>query len=317
MHLRTAALAACACLALTACASGGTDPSTASSAGAPSGATGAGERLQVATAFYPLEYLAQRLGGDAVVVEDLTSPGAEPHDLELTPQQVARLGEDDLVVYLRGFQPAVDEAVEQQAQDAGLDVSTATQLQPGYVPVEEGEAHPDEGGLDPHVWLAPLRYADIADAVAARMGELAPAQAQAFTERAAQMRGELQALDGEFTTGLATCERTQIVTSHNAFGYLASAYGLEQISITGLTPEAEPSPGRLAEVTEYARAHGVTTIFFEELVSPAVAETLADEVGAEAVVLSPLEGAPETGDYFTQMRADLATLRTALGCSGA
>ena len=316
MSPRTAALSACACLALSACGGGSTDAATTSTAGAASAAPAATEQLQVATAFYPLEFLARRLCGDAATVENLTAPGAEPHDLELTPQQVARLGEADLVVYLAGFQPAVDEAVEQQAEDAGFDVSTVTELQPGYVPVEEGEAHEDEEGLDPHVWLAPLRYADIADAVAERMGSLAPAQATVFTDRAAQLRGELETLDGEFTTGLATCEREQVVTSHNAFGYLASAYGLEQVSITGLTPEEEPSPGRLAQVTRYAEANGVTTIFFEELVSPAVAETLADEVGAEAVELSPLEGAPETGDYFTQMRANLTTLRTALGCTG-
>ncbi len=315
MTPRTAALAACTALALTACGSGGDGPAAATSAGAAGGtATGP---LQVATAFYPLEFLAQRLGGDAAAVESLTAPGTEPHDLELTPQQVARLGESDLVVYLAGFQPAVDEAVEQQAADVALDVSAVAPLEPGYVPIEEGEAHEDEEGLDPHVWLAPLRYADIADAVATRMGELAPAQAAAVTGRAAQLRSELEALDGEFTAGLAGCERTEIVTSHNAFGYLAQAYGLQQVSITGLTPEADPSPRRLAEVAQYAQANGVTTIFFEELVSPAVAQTLADEVGAAAVELSPLEGAPDSGDYFTQMRANLATLRTALGCTGA
>lgn len=308
MSSRALVLSACACLLLTAC--GGDDAPRATSAGSE-------QQLQVATAFYPLEFLAQRVGGDAATVEDLTAPGAEPHDLELTPQQVARLGEDDLVVYLAGFQPAVDEAVEQQAEDAAFDVSTVTPLQSGYVPVEEGVAEPDEQGPDPHVWLAPLRYADIADAVAVRLGEIAPDQATVFTERASQLRGELQTLDGEFTAGLADCRRRQIVTSHNAFGYLASAYGLEQISITGLTPEEEPSPGRLGEVATYAKANGVTTIFFEELVSPAVAEALAGEVGAQAVELSPLEGAPESGDYFTQMRENLSTLRTALGCSGA
>ena len=309
---RTAAALLLLCLGLSAC--GGASDTDASATGATPAAEGG---LRVATAFYPLEFLARRLGGDAVTVENLTAPGTEPHDLELTPQQVARLGEDDLVLYLEGFQPAVDEAVAQQASDAAFDVSTVTPLQPGYVPIEEGVAEPDEEGTDPHVWLAPLRYADIADAVARRMGELAPEQAQAFTSRAGELRTELAALDGEFRSGLASCQRTQIVTSHNAFGYLAGAYGLEQVSLTGLTPEEETSPARLAEVADYAEQNGVTTIFFEELVSPDVAESLAAEVGAQAVELSPLEGAPEEGDYFTQMRANLASLRTALGCSGA
>ncbi len=308
---RTALALACLCLSLTACGSGAQDAASADAA-----APGAGQ-LQVATAFYPLEFLAQRVGGEAAAVENLTAPGTEPHDLELTPRQVAGLAEADLVLYLAGFQPAVDEAVEQQAKDAALDAGAVTPLQSGYVPIEEGVAEPDEAGPDPHVWLAPLRYADIADAVAARMGQLAPDRAASFTSRAKELRTELQALDAEFTAGLTGCARTQIVTSHNAFGYLASAYGLEQVAITGLTAGAEPSPGRLAEVATYAERNGVTTIFFEELVSPAVAQSLAAEVGAQAVALSPLEGAPESGDYFSQMRDNLGTLRTALGCPGA
>jgi len=303
---RTPVVLLALCLALAGCSSG---PAASETPEAGEGT------LQVATAFYPLEFLASRVGGDAATVENLTEPGAEPHDLELTPQQVARLGEGDLVVYLEGFQPAVDEAVAQQAEDAAFDVSQVTELSPGYVPIEEGVAEPDEQGPDPHVWLDPRRYADIADAVAERMGELEPDSAEAFTGRAEELRTELTALDEEFRSGLAECERRQIVTSHNAYGYLAAAYDLEQVAITGLTPEDEPSPARLAEVARYAEAEGVTTIFFEELVSPAVAESLAAEVGAEAVELSPLEGAPETGDYFTQMRANLETLRTALGCS--
>jgi len=307
-------------LALALCGCGAEASGTGTAGTGASGTTassGSGSPLHVATAFYPLEYLAARLGGDAATVEDLTAPGAEPHDLELTPQQVGRLSSDDLVVYLHGFQPAVDEAVEQQAQDAALDVATATSQQDGYVPVEEGVEQADEGGLDPHVWLDPEKYAEIAAAVGARLEQLAPAQAGAIATRTEQLRGELTALDGEFTRGLAHCERDEIVTSHNAFGYLAAAYGLQQISITGLTPEQEPSPGRLADVATYAEEHGVTTIFFEELVSPAVAQALADEVGAQAVELSPLEGAPEQGDYLTQMRVDLKTLQTALGCSPA
>jgi len=302
-------------LALSGCGADG--PAAAASGSGSASASGSGTQLHVATAFYPLEFLAARLAGDAATVENLTSPGAEPHDLELTPQQVARLSTDDLVVYLHGFQPAVDEAVQQQAKSAALDVATATALEAGYVPVEGGVEHADEEGLDPHIWLDPEKYSDVAAAVGARLEQLAPQQAPAIAQRTDELRGQLKALDGEFRRGLAHCERNEIVTSHNAFGYLAAAYGLRQISITGLTPEQEPSPGRLAEVATYAEEHGVTTIFFEELVSPAVAQALASEVGAQAVELSPLEGAPASGDYLTQMRSNLTTLQTALGCSPA
>lgn len=270
------------------------------------GSANDGGRLSVAAGFYPYEFVAARVGGPDVQVTNLTEPGGEPHDLELSPQQVAALGETDLVVYSRGFQPAVDEAVDQQAAGRALDVLTAVELR-------EGE--PGQEVADPHVWLDPVRLATIATAVADQLAERVPDRAGAFRDRAAALGAELRSLDEQLRTGLATCERRQIVTSHDAFGYLAGAYGLEQVSIAGLSPDDEASPGRLAEVAVLAREQGVTTIFFEELVSPKVAESLAREVGAQATVLSPLEGAPETGDYVTAMRQNLATLRTALGCT--
>jgi zinc transport system substrate-binding protein len=155
----------------------------------------------------------------------------------------------------------------------------------------------------------------LADATAQRLAEASPGGAQAFAANAAALKGQLKALDEEFRTGLTGCARKEFVTSHNAFGYLARRYGLQQVAITGLTPEAEPSPKRLIEVAEFARDRKVTTIFFEELVSPKTAESLAREVGAKAQVLSPIEAAPESGDYFSAMRTNLAGLRAALSCS--
>jgi len=286
--------------------------------GSASGSGGPDDRVDVAVGFYPYEFVTQRVGGEDVTVTNLTKPGGEPHDLELTPRQVAALGETDLVVYSRGFQPAVDEAVEQQAEGKALDVLTAVELQ--AAPEDEAheeEAHEDEGldGADPHVWLDPVRLATIADAVAARLSEIDPDSAAAYERRAADLRTELEALDDELRTGLASCARKEVVTSHDAFGYLTGAYGLEQVPIAGLSPEDEASPGRLAEIAVEAEQNGVTTIFFEELVSPKVAESLAREVGATATVLTPLEGAPESGDYVSAMQDNLATLRTALDCS--
>jgi zinc transport system substrate-binding protein len=268
-------------------------------------------RTEVVVGFYPLEFLVARVGGDRVSVTSLAKPGAEPHDLELTPGQVAAVADADLVVHLGGFQPALDDA----APDGALDVAEVEPLEQGFVPLEDGELHEDEAGVDPHVWLDPERYAGVADAVADRLAEVDAAGAQGYRDRAAQLRTELTALDTELASGLATCERRDLVTSHNAFGYLARAYDLEQVAITGLTPEEEPSPGRLAAVTDLARARGVTTVFFEELVSPKVAESLAREIGAKAAVLDPLESAPDDGDYLSAMRANLVALRAALDCS--
>lgn len=287
-----AARAAAPCLLLALAACGGSSP-----------AAGSG-RVQVVVGAYPYQFVAERVGGDAVSVENLTEPGAEPHDVELTPQQVGRLGEADVVVRSLGFQPALDDALEQQPGAEVVDVLDLVETRSGG----EGEA------VDPHVWLDPMRLATIADAVAEQLAERSPDHADGFARRAAELRSELAALDADLSAGLAACERRQLVTSHAAFGYLADEHDLEQVALSGLSPDAEPSPRRLAEVAEVARANGVTTVFFEDLVSPRVAEQLAREVGAQAEVLTPLEGPPEEGDYVTAMRTNLGALRTALGC---
>jgi zinc transport system substrate-binding protein len=279
--------------------------------------TGGDGRVAVVAAFYPLEYVAKKVGGDRVDVTNLVKPGAEPHDLELNPRQVASVGQAGLVVYLRGFQPAVDEAVAGQAKDRALDAASVKPLLQGHTPIEGGEAHHDETGADPHLWLDPTRLAGVADAVAARLGRLDATHAAEFTRNAQALRAELTALDGEYRTGLAHCASRSIVTSHNAFGYLAQRYGLTQVGITGLTPDSEPTAARLAEVARLAKREHVTVIFFETLVSPKIAETLAAEVGAQAKVLDPLEGlkAGSDADYISVMRSNLVTLRSALGCS--
>ncbi|BCJ51507.1 zinc ABC transporter substrate-binding protein [Actinoplanes sp. NBRC 14428] len=276
-------------------------------------------RLDVVTAFYPLQFLAERIGGPAVHVTQLTKPGAEPHDVELNPRQVGRISDAGLVVYLAGFQPAVDEAVAQEAKDRAFDAGSAVELlaagEHEHEPGEEEHAEA-RGGTDPHVWLDPVRYATIAGRLAERLGQADPAHATAYTERATALRTELTALDAAYATGLKTCARREIVTSHTAFHYLTDRYGLTEVGITGVSPEAEPSPRRLAEVAERARAAGATTIFFETLVSPKVAETIAREVGARTAVLDPLEGVSEPGaDYFSVMRANLTALTAALGCT--
>jgi zinc transport system substrate-binding protein len=267
--------------------------------------------VSVVTAFYPLQFVAERVGGGLVSVSNLTAPGAEPHDLELKPQQARQIADADVVVYLGGFQPEVDETVRQQAGDRSLDVGTAQPL----FDAPEG-AEEEASGKDLHVWLDPTRLAAIADVVADRLAKVDGAGAADVKARAGALRRELDTLDREYAAGLKTCQRHEIVTSHAAFGYLARRYGLRQVPITGLSPEEEPTPQHLADVAQQARALGVTTIFFEALVSPRVAQTLANEVGARAEVLDPIEGlAPgSSGDYLSVMRDNLGRLRTALGC---
>jgi zinc transport system substrate-binding protein len=289
-------------------------------AGCGDGAAGspADGKPAVVTAFYPLQFLSERIGGDQVTVSNLTKPGAEPHDVELNPRQVGEINDAALVVYLSGFQPAVDEAVQQGAEDRAFDAGSVVDLLPITAHEEEpGEEHEEAAGAnDPHVWLDPVRFATITDRLGERLAAVDPAHAADYRARAATVHTELDALNEEFATGLKTCARREIVTSHTAFNYLAKRYGLTEIGITGISPEAEPSPQRLAEVAAEARSTGATTIFFETLVSPKVAETIAREVGAKTAVLDPLEGLTEPkSDYFSVMRSNLAALTVALGCT--
>lgn len=275
-------------------------------------------RIEVVTAFYPLQFLSERVGADAVAVTQLTKPGAEPHDIELNPKQAGQISDAGLVVYLKGFQPAVDEAVQQEAAGKAFDAGAVVELLPaadGHEDAPDEQEHAD-GAMDPHVWLDPVRFATISDRLAERLGQADPAHAADYTSRARTLHAELDALNTEYTTKLKTCARREIVTSHTAFRYLAARYGLTEVGITGISPESEPSPQRLAQVAEEARATGTTTIFFETLVSPKVADTIAREVGAKTAVLDPLEGLTEPdADYFSVMRGNLTALTTALGCT--
>lgn len=284
----TAVLVGCV-VALAGCG-GGTVTSSSTRSG--------GEPPRVVGGFYPLAFVAQRVGGDRVDVSSLAGPGVEPHDLELSPRQAGDLEDVDLVVYLRGFQPAIDDAV---GSANTLDVAALEPLVKA----------------DPHVWLDPTRLADIATAVAGRLTEIDPAGGAGYADRATALAAELTALDEAMTAGLRSCRLRQFVTSHDAFGYLARRYRLEQLGISGLDPEADPSPARLREVAAFVRAKGITTIFFETLLSPKTARTIAAETGATTAVLDPIESiaAGSDDDYLGVMRRNLVALRTALGCT--
>jgi len=257
--------------------------------------TGGGHERVVA-GFYPLAFAAEEIGGPGTEVQNLTPPGAEPHDLEPTPQDVQALQSADLVLLLgNGFQPSLERA----AQNAGGRVvelldTPGLDLRPG----------------DPHVWLDPVRFEAIVEAVGQEMDDQ-PA--------ATRLVARLQALDREYRAGLAHCHQRDIVTSHEAFGYLADRYGLTQVAISGISPEAEPTPRDLQHVVDVVRQTHATTVFTEPLVSPRLADTVASETGARTAVLDPIEGLTaaeqaDGNDYFSLMRRNLATLEQGLGC---
>ncbi len=285
-------------------------------------------QLKVVTAFYPLQFVAERVAGQHGAVSSLTQAGAEPHDVELTPRQVASVTDADAVVYIKGFQPAVDEAVAQSGNTHVLDTTGVVPLQTqaeehahddaddsaGDVHAEEGHDH---GGLDPHVWLDPKNMITITAAVVDQLAGIDPEHAADYRANGAALTTELTTLDETYAAGLTTCDRREFITSHAAFGYLAERYRLTQIGISGLTPDAEPSPARIAAVQQEARSHGVTTIFYETLVSPAVARSIAGDLGLRTDVLDPIEAiTPESlGDnYIAVMQTNLAALEKANGC---
>lgn len=298
-------------LAITGCGSG------EDQAGGKDGAS-----LSVTTSFYPLQHAAEQVGGDHVAVTNLTRPGAEPHDLELTPKQVLEATGTDAFVYLKDFQPSVDDAAK-EAGDAAFDVSSVARLD--LEPAEEG-GHEDEGGehagddhgaVDPHFWLDPTRYADVVDALADRFAEADPEHAADYRANATRFTGELTTLDRELKAGLSDCRSHDLVTGHAAFAYFADRYGFHQESVSGLAPETEPSPAALSELITHIKDEKVTTVYAETLVPKDVAETLARDAGAKVAVLDPIEGLTDASagtDYVEVMRSNLATVRQGQGC---
>ena len=281
--LRTIALAGAALCGLTGCT--GAD---------------AGERegLEVAVTSYPLQYVAEQVGGDHVTVTNLTPPGGDSHGLEPTPQVVAALEESRVVVHLSGgMQPGVDDALAQQAPEQLIDAADLADLPP-----------------DPHFWLDPVRLAELGERVAGAFAAADPDHAEEYGRAADRLQASLRDLDEQYATTLAPCRGATLVASHEAFGYLAERYDLRQVGVTGLDPGVEPSPARLRRAADAIRETGARTVFFEAAAGPDVARTLADELGIASDVLHPIEKVRDGETYPSLMRANLTALDRGLVC---
>jgi zinc transport system substrate-binding protein len=272
-------------------------------------------RLTVTTSIYPIYFLAKEIGGDRAEVVNLTLPGVEPHDYELSPGDSMRL-ERSRIVFLNGGGLESWGADIQRTLDAGKTrIVTVGQGLTTQEWEDEGER-----SADPHIWLSPVIAVRMAETIRDTYSEIDPIHAEEYRARTEQLSQTLRQLDREYRMGLARCASREMVTTHAAFGYLASEYDLEQIPIAGLSPEAEPSPGELIELAKVVRERGVRYIFFESLVSPRLAETLARETGAQTLELNPLEGLTldeqsSGATYITLMKSNLTHLMTALTCT--
>lgn len=334
-RILAAACAAATALTLSACMS----PSTSGGSSSKDG------KLTVMASFYPLQYLAEKIGGEHVSVSSLTPDGAEPHDLELSPKMVDSLSSADAVIYLAGFQSAVDEAIEQQAPKTVIDVSPAAELieagtdanhpsedeedtadeaQSGQTEAHdhdheghdhEGHDHHHDMSTDPHFWLDPTRMAHAATLVGDKLAEADSAHADVYKANAKALAEELNTLSDTLVTKTSNCKVKTFVTAHTAFGYLADRTGLTQVGISGLDPESSPSPARLADIAQTAKEQGVTTIFTEALIDPKVAQTLADDLGITTAVLDPIESQTDASkDYAATMNSNIDALTKALDC---
>ena len=334
-RILAAACAAATALALSACSSTASSGDSSSKDGS----------LTVMASFYPLKYLAEKIGGEHVSVTSLTPDGAEPHDLELSPKMVDSLSSADAVIYLAGFQSAVDEAIEQQAPKTVIDVSSAAELveagSDANHPAEEEEEATDEAqsgeteahdhdheghdhadhdhhhdmSADPHFWLDPVRMAKAATLVGDKLAEADSAHADTYKANAKALAEELTTLGDTLVAKTSTCKVKTFVTAHTAFGYLADRTGLTQVGISGLDPDSSPSPARLAEISQIAKDQGVTTIFTEALIDPKVAQTLADDLGITTAVLDPIESQTDASkDYAATMNSNIDALTKALDC---
>jgi zinc transport system substrate-binding protein len=296
---------------------------TLSACSSDSAAAANTDKFDVVASFYPMAFLAEQIGGAHVHVTSLTEPGQEPHDLEISAKQTAALQESDAVLYLKNLQPSVDSAVSQSEIKTKIDAASLTTMEKhgnevgGHAAEHDDHENEDLAGLDPHIWLDPVRYSQVAQGVGKAFEKADPDHAADYKANTAALVKKLDELNTQFKTGLANTKTKVFVTTHAAFGYLAERYGLTEEAITGLDPDSEPSAARVKELEKMAKADGVTTVFYETLVSDKTAKTIASDAGLKTDVLDPIEGIVKGKsrgtDYFSVQEANLKALQTALG----
>lgn len=272
------------------------------------------EKMPVVASFYPISFFSSEIGGYKTTVMNLTPAGVEPHDYEPSTKDLARLERSRVLVLNGGIEGWADK-VKTNLEAKQVTVITAGEGIISKDIEEDGKKTPD-----PHIWLDPVLAKEEARKIAEGFIQADPPNQSYYENSLSLLNDKFDQLHQKYQIGLNNCQKKDIITTHSAFAYLAARYGLNQVAISGLSPEAEPSLQQIADVTDFAKENDVKYIFFETLISPKLADTIASEVGAKTLVLDPLESLSEddisTGkNYFTVMEDNLKNLQLALGCN--
>lgn len=286
------------------------------------------ERISVYTSFYTMYDFASKIGGDRVELHNLVPTGTEPHDWEPSPKDILSIEKADVLVYNgAGMEDWIEKILSSirneklEVVEVSKDITLLKDDQEEHEEEsssEEGQENEDEHlENDPHIWLNPLLAKKQMEAIKNAFVKADPSNKDYYEKNYVDNAKKLDDLDSEYKEALSKYTERDIIVAHKAFGYLCEAYGLRQVAIEGLNAESEPTPARMAEVVKFARDNNVKVIFFEELISPKVANAIAREVGARTEVLNPLEGLKEEDisagkDYFSVMRENLEALKKAL-----
>ncbi|MGA1592196.1 MAG: metal ABC transporter substrate-binding protein, partial [Candidatus Nanopelagicales bacterium] len=275
------------------------------------------EKISVAASFYPLAYVAEQVLTGVADVSVIAAGNAEPHDFELSPSHIATITNSDFAIYIPDFMPAFDGALNDLVPEQIIDATNGINLLTANHEDEEREheSDHDHGDADPHLWLNPLNMTLIANQISDVVISQNPELRETINNNLSNFKNKMTNLDNQFKESLANCNINTLLVSHEAFGYLADQYGFTQLGISGISPEAEPSPARLAEVAKVAKEINATTIYYETIVDPSVANTLASEIGLVTAVLDPIETKPQDGDYLYAMQENLEAIVLGQGCS--
>lgn len=274
--------------------------------------------VKVTTSIYPLYFFTSEIAGNKASVSNLIPAGASPHGYEPTIRDIAKIEDSNLLILNGGGLESWGENIKNNINKDKTGIIIAGEGLATKATEKEENDH-DHEGVDPHIWLSPMLAIQMVDKITSGLIEVDSNNSLYYKSNAEILKNKLDILNEEFKKGLSICKNKNIVTSHLAFAYLASDYGLKQVSIAGLSTEEEPSSKDMTELVKFVKSNNIKYVFFESLISPKLSETIAKEAGIQTLVLNPIGGLTEKEiksgkNYFSEMRNNLTNLKTALEC---